>query len=82
MYGGFHARHHNQYLMYQLVNDESKPEIRRLFEGCFRDNLCSIWANQELYRKKNSKDEFYGILEKNMQPVYDSAKRQGYQVWN
>jgi hypothetical protein len=71
----------NQYLMYQLVNDESKPEIRRLFEGCFRDNLHSIWANQELYRKGNTKEEFYGILEKNMQPVYDSAKRQGYQVW-
>lgn len=68
-------------VMYQLVNDESKPEIRRLFEGCYRDNLHSIWAANELYRKGNSKEEFYGILEKNMQPVYDSAKRQGYQVW-
>lgn len=24
---------------------------------------------------------FYGILEKNMRPVYDSARRQGYEVW-
>lgn len=46
------------------------------------DNLHSIWANQELYRKGNSKDEFYHILEKNMRPVYDSARRQGYDVWN
>lgn len=23
-----------------------------------------------------------GILEKNMQPVYDSARRQGYEIWN
>ena len=30
----------------------------------------------------NSKEEFYGILKKNMQPVYESAKRQGYEVWN
>ncbi|SDM47677.1 HNH endonuclease domain-containing protein [Lachnospira pectinoschiza] len=71
----------NQYKMYELINDESKPEIRRLFEGCYRDNLHSIWAANELYRKGNSKEVFYGILEKNMQPVYDSAKRQGYQVW-
>ena len=36
---------------------------------------------QELYRKGNSRDEFYGILEKNMRPVYDSARRQGYEIW-
>ena len=43
--------------------------------------MHSIWANQELYRKGNSDTEFYGILEKNMRPVYDSARRQGYDVW-
>lgn len=42
----------------------------------------SIWANQELYRGGNSDMEFYGILEKNMRPVYDSARRQGYDVWD
>lgn len=60
----------------------TKHEIHKLFEACYRDNLHSIWAGQELYRKGNSKEEFYGILEKNMQPVYDSARRQGYEVWN
>ncbi|MTK06831.1 MAG: HNH endonuclease [Hungatella sp.] len=71
----------NQYILYGIIHDERKPVIRKKYESCFRDNLHSIWANQELYRKGNSKEEFYHILEKNMQPVYDSARRQGYQIW-
>ena len=71
----------NQYLLYQLIHDEELPDIRQGFEKCYRDNLHSIWANQELYRKGNSQEEFYNILSKNMQPIYDSARRQGYQVW-
>ncbi len=71
----------NQFLMYDLIFDERYPQIRSKYEACFRDNLHSIWAYQELYRKGNSKEEFYHVLEKNMQPVYDSARRQGYQVW-
>ena len=70
----------NQYLMYGYIHE--LPGIHKLFEACYRDNLHSIWAGQELYRKGNSKEEFLGILEKNMQPVYDSARRQGYEVWN
>lgn len=70
----------NQFTMYELVYE--KDGIHKLYESCYRDNLHSIWANQELYRKGNSRDEFYTILEKNMRPVYDSARRQGYEVWN
>ena len=69
----------NQYTMYELIHEN--PVIRKLYETCYRDNLHSIWASQELYRRGNSKDMFYGILERNMRPVYDSAKRQGYEVW-
>ena len=69
----------NQYALYELVHE--KAGIRKLYESCYRDNLHSIWASQELYRKGNSREEFYDILEKNMRPVYDSAKRQGYEVW-
>lgn len=69
----------NQYLLYGFLHE--KERIHKLFEACYKDNLHSIWASQELYRKGNSKEEFYGILEKNMRPVYDSAKRQGYEVW-
>ena len=70
----------NQYLLYGLIHE--KEGIHRLFESCYKDNLHSIWAGQELYRVGNTKDEFYGVLEKNMRPVYDSARRQGYEIWN
>jgi hypothetical protein len=70
----------NQFTMYEFVHE--KPGIRRLYEACYRDNLHSIWASQELYRKGNSREEFYGILERNMRPVWESARRQGYEVWN
>lgn len=66
----------NQYILYGLINE--KEGIHKLFEGCYRDNLHSIWAGQELYRRGNNREEFYNILQKNMQPVYDSARRQGY----
>ena len=69
----------NQFIMYEEIN--SKEVIRKLFEKCYRDNLHSIWANQELYRVGNSRDAFFRILESNMKPVYDSARRQGYQMW-
>ncbi len=69
----------NQYVMYESIHE--KEGIRKLYEACYRDNLHSIWANQDLYRKGNSDMEFYTILEKNMKPVYDSARRQGYDVW-
>lgn len=45
-------------------------------------NLLSILMNQKLYQKGNTDTEFYGILEKNMRPVYDFARRQGYDVWD
>ncbi len=70
----------NQFLMYQKKNEYES--IHKLFEKCYRDNLHSIWANQELYRPGNTQVEFYNILEKNMRPVYDSARRQGYQLWD
>lgn len=69
----------NQFMLYQMIQE--KPGIHKLYEGCWRDNLHSIWAGQELYRPGNSKEVFDEILEKNMQPVYDSAKRQGYEIW-
>ena len=70
----------NQYILYGYIHE--KPEIHKRFEACYRDNLHSIWAGQELYRKGNSREIFFNILQKNMQPVYDSARRQGYEVWD
>ena len=70
----------NQYLMYQVIQE--KEELHKRFEACYRDNLHSIWAGQELYRPGNTREEFCNILWKNMRPVYDSARRQGYEVWD
>ncbi len=70
----------NQFMMYELIH--AKEGIHKLFESCYRDNIHSIWAVQELYRKGNNKEVFCGILCKNMEPVYDSARRQGYEIWS
>ena len=69
----------NQYMLYQKIHE--KPGIHKLYEQCWRDNLHSIWAGQELYRPGNSKEVFDEILSRNMRPVYDSARRQGYEIW-
>ena len=69
----------NQYILYQIIQE--KPGIHKLYEGCWRDNLHSIWAGQELYRPGNTRESFYTILEKNMRPIYDAASRQGYEIW-
>ena len=71
---------HNQYLLYSLIHE--REGIHSLFEKCYKDNLHSIWAQRELYVGGNSEERFYSILSKNMRPVYDSAMRQGYSVWN
>ena len=71
----------NQYLLYQMIHDNERPIFHKRFEACYKDNIHSIWANQELYRPGNSIEEFENILEMNMRPVYDSARRQGYELW-
>ena len=69
----------NQYTLYRLIHE--KPGIHSLYTDCWKDNLHSIWAGQELYRPGNTKEAFEQILSKNMRPVYDSARRQGYEEW-
>ena len=70
----------NQYLLYE--NIQKNQQIKEKFKLCRRDNIVSIWANEELYISGNSKEVFYGILEKNLKPIYDGAKMQGYGIWN
>ncbi len=69
----------NQYILYESIHQNEK--ICGLFHDCYKDNLHSIWAGRELYRRGNAREEFYHILLKNMRPVYDSARRQGYEIW-
>lgn len=76
-FSGFAA---NQFKMYKLVNEIEG--LHALYDKCYKDNLHSIWAQQELYKKGNDFIVFNNILEKNMRPIYDAAKRQGYNTWN
>ncbi|MBR2554696.1 MAG: hypothetical protein IKE94_07555 [Aeriscardovia sp.] len=69
----------NQFVMYELIH--SRNDVFELYEKCYKDNLHSVWATQELYRKGNTKEVFVRILSNNMRPVYDSAFRQGYSLW-
>jgi len=69
----------NQFVLYELIH--SKADVFALYEKCYKDNLHSIWATQELYRQGNTREEFINVLSKNMRPVYDSAYRQGYNLW-
>lgn len=69
----------NQYMMYRQIH--SKPEVHELFEKCYKNNMHSIWAERELYLQGHDYEEFRNILDKNMHPIYDSARRQGYEEW-
>ena len=42
----------NQFIMYELIHE--KPGLLKLYKHCYKDNLHSIWAVQELYRRGNS----------------------------
>ena len=75
----FRAFAGNQYKLYELIN--SNETIHDLYAKCLRDNLHSIWAQTELYRAGNDYNTFVNILESNMRPLYDSANRQGYELW-
>ena len=76
----FHEFAQNQYFLYHAVFEYE--DIRKKFENCRRDNLVSIWANEELYIQGNCEEKFVNILEQHLKPIYDSARIQGYLIWN
>lgn len=41
----------------------------------------SIWANEQLYIPGNSEGIFREVLQKNLRPIYDSARIQRYEIW-
>lgn len=63
--------------------DEKQYDIDHFIPWSFvmNDELWNLMP-RELYTAGKGKPEFCHILEKNMQPVYDSARRQGYEIWN
>ena len=74
-----------QFYLYELVfpknlSNRSEKLISK-FEKCRRHNLNSIWAIESLYIPGHSETEFKNILKRNMKPIYDAAKMQGYDTW-
>ena len=47
----------NQFITYEFIYENTA--LFKICQQCYKDNLHSIWAVQELYRKGNSLDEFY-----------------------
>ena len=70
----------NQYIMFQ--NAQKYERIMDAFKKCQRDNLVMPWSLEELYVPECDKQSFICVLEKNLRNVYDSAKMQGYEIWN
>lgn len=76
----FRSLAENQYFLYEMIF--SHDLVRKQFEKCRRDNLNAIWAAETLYVDGNSEEQFRNILEHNMKPLYESARLQGYELWN
>lgn len=70
----------NQYLLYDYVFNQNIHVDK--FKNCQRDNLIAIWANEELYVPNLDRPRFIEILDQHLKPIYDSARVQGYSIWN
>ena len=74
-----------QFYLYGLIfPDESSDESITLFKKfvkCRKNNLNALWATETLYIPGNTIEQFVGILEHNMKPIYEAARLQGYDTW-
>ena len=68
-----------QYYLYEKIF--TNEMVRSQFEKCRKDNLNSIWAAESLFIEGNSEEQFKGILEHNLKPIYELARLQGYGIW-
>lgn len=71
---------HNQFIMNQLVL--SNESVKTIFLKCQIDNLVMPWSLEELYLQGQQEEIFISVLEKNLKPIYDSARMQGYNIWS
>ena len=69
----------NQYLLNVTVY--RYPKVRKVFEGCRKDNLNSLWSTEELYVRGIEQEKFEYVLENRLKPIYDLAHIQGYGIW-
>ena len=74
-----------QFFLYGLIFPEELAKrsdmLIRKFDKCRRNNLNSIWAIETLYIPGNSITQFMNILERNLKPIYETARMQGYEIW-
>lgn len=74
-----------QYYLYGLIfpklSTAASIALYKKFDKCRRNNLNAIWATETLYIPGNSTEQFVGILEHNMKPIYEAARLQGYDTW-
>lgn len=70
--------------LWNLISMESSLNSSKSNKLPKWDPFFIIFAENQygMYNLIHEKEEFYNILQKNMQPVYDSARRQGYEIWN
>lgn len=74
-----------QFYLYGLIFPEEKSSqsevLKKKFDKCRKNNLNAIWAAEDLYIPGNSTTQFVNILERNMKPIYEAARLQGYDTW-
>ena len=68
-----------EYKSYELMNRYDK--VRAEFERCEKEHLNSMEIKGRVYRPELDYDEFAGVLEEVVRPVYLSAKNCGFRNW-
>lgn len=70
-------------IQYQLCGSVFENEhLRKSFESCKNHNLFAAWALEDLYSEKITFNQFSSVLEHHMEPIYEAAELQGYDIWN
>lgn len=68
-----------EYFSYEMMYQYDA--VRELFEKCAKEHLNSEEIKYRLYRENLSYEEFSGVLEEVISPVYQSAKNCGFEQW-
>jgi hypothetical protein len=69
-----------QYFLNQKIYSDN--EVNENFNRCLKNNLNNDWAFNQLYIQDIDYCSFHDVLADNLKPVYDSAKDQGFEIWN
>ncbi len=74
------------YYLYNLIfnnsNSEQTSKMMEQFKKCSNFHLNAVWATEKLYIPGNTEEQFFNILEENLELLYESAKLQEYEIWD